>query len=228
MNPNHSLPHRKKLRIPDFDYSQPGAYYVSIVTQDRKTLFGKIVDGEMVLNDIGKMVKEVIDQIPEYYQGINVELFVVMPNHIHALLLISDVVAGPCACHVDQMKSGQPQGVDPTKEHLFLQERDPCAGVVAGSRACQSDQMEDGQPRGVDPTKEELSLSEIVHRIKSLTTHRYMIGVRDMGWPRFEKRLWQRNYYEHVIRNERDYKVIYEYIIANPMNWERDEEFFVP
>ncbi|HOZ38151.1 MAG TPA: hypothetical protein PLH64_05305 [Anaerolineaceae bacterium] len=184
MNPNDSLPHRKKLRIPDFDYSQPGAYYVSIVTQGRRKLFGQIVDGEMVLNDIGKMVKEVIDQIPEHYPGINVELFVVMPNHIHALLIISEVVAGP--------------------------------------RACQSN---DGKLRGVDPTKKQLSLSEIVHRIKSLTTHEYMIGVRDKGWSQFEKRLWQRNYYEHVIRNERDYQAIYEYILANPMNWEKDEEF---
>ncbi len=49
-----------------------------------------------------------------------------------------------------------------------------------------------------------------------------------MGWPRFEHRLWQRNYYEHVIRNERDLQAIYDYIIANPMNWEKDEEFFVP
>lgn len=184
MNPNDSLPHRKKLRIPDFDYSQPGAYYVSIVTQGRRKLFGQIVDGEMVLNDIGKMVKEVIDQIPDHYPGINVELFVVMPNHIHALLIISEVVAGP--------------------------------------RACQSN---DGKLRGVDPTKKQLSLAEIVHRIKSLTTHQYMIGVRDKGWSRFEKRLWQRNYYEHVIRNERDYQAIYDYIIANPMNWEKDKEF---
>ena len=156
VNPDPLLPHRKNLRLPEFDYSQPGAYYVTIVTQDRKTLFGQVVDGEMVLNDIGKMVKEVIDQIPEHYPGINVELFVVMPNHIHILFHLSDVLADPRVCHRDQAKSGQPQGVDPTKEQL--------------------------------------SLLEIVHRIKSLTTHRYMIGVRDMGWPRFEHRLWQRNY----------------------------------
>ena len=117
MNPNDSLPHRKKLRIPDFDYSQPGAYYVSIVTQGRRKLFGQIVDGEMVLNDIGKMVKEVIDQIPDHYPGINVELFVVMPNHIHALLIISEVVAGPRAC---QSNDGKLRGVDPTKTTVSI------------------------------------------------------------------------------------------------------------
>lgn len=83
-----------------------------------------------------------------------------------------------------------------------------------------------GLDKGVAPTQEQLSLSKIVQRFKSLTTHRYMIGVRDKGWPRFEKRLWQRNYYEHVIRNERDYRANYDYILANPMNWEEDEEFF--
>ena len=187
VNQNHSSPHRKKLRIPDFDYSQPGAYFVTIVTMDRKTLFGQIVGGEMVLNDIGKMVEEVIDQIPEHYPGIHGEVSVIMPNHIHILFHISDVVAGPRACHIDQTKPGQ--------------------------------------PRGVDPTHEQLSLPEIVHRIKSLTTHRYFEGVRDRFWPRFEKRLWQRNYYEHVIRNEQDYQATYDYILANPMNWEKDEEF---
>ena len=210
VNPGHSVPYRKKLRIPDFDYSQPGAYFVTIVTHDRKTFFGQIIDGEMVLNEIGKMVEEVIDQIPKHYPGVNVELFIVMANHIHILLLITGVVAGPRAC---QSNDGQPQGVDPAKERLPI--------VVAGPRACQSN---DGKPQGIDPTKNRLSLTDIVHRIKSLTTHQYMMGVRDNGWPRFEKRLWQRNYYEHVIRNERDYQAIYKYILFNPMNWEMDEE----
>ena len=200
MNPNHSLLHRKKLRIPDFDYSQPGAYFVTIVTQDRKTLFGQIVDGKMILNDIGGMVEEVIDQIPEHYPGIHVDLYVVMPNHIHLLFLISDVVAGPRACHTDTTKHGQPQGIESTEERP-------------------------GQTQEVDLTEERISLPEIVHRIKSLSTHQYILGVRDKGWLRFEKRLWQRSYYEHIIRNEKDYQEIYDYIAANPMSWEKDGEF---
>lgn len=189
MNPNTTLPHRRNLRLPEFDYSQHGAYFMTIVTQDRKTLFGQVFDQGMVLNEAGNMMKEVIDQIPEHYPGINVEVSVIMPNHVHILFLIADVVAGPRACHMVQADTGQPQGVTPTQEQL--------------------------------------SLPEIVHRIKSLTTHRYGMGVRDKGWPRFENRLWQRNYYEHVIRNERDYQAIYEYIIANPMNWNKDEEFSI-
>ena len=91
-------------------------------------------------------------------------------------------------------------------------------------RACQTNQSNKGQPQGVDPTGERLSLPDIVHRIKSLTAQQYLTSIRDNSWPRFEKRLWQRNYYEHVIRNERDYKVIYEFILSNPLNWEMEEE----
>ena len=187
MNSNPSYPHRKNLRLPDFDYSLPGIYFVTIVTQDRKLLFGKVVDGETVLNEVGLMVKEVIDQIPEHYPRIHIEVFVIMPNHVHILFHISEVVAGPRDCHSNKTMTGQPQGVDPTKNHL--------------------------------------SLPEIVHRIKSLSTNRYILGVKDKNWPRFENRLWQRNYYEHIIRSERDYQAIYDYIIANPLNWEKDEEY---
>lgn len=194
MKPITSNRQRRNLRVPEFDYSQPGAYFVTIVTQDRKRLFGHIFDGEMVLNEIGRMVAEIVEGVPQHYQNINVEVSVIMPNHIHILFLIADVVAGPRACQSES------------------------------PNACQSDQTKSGQPQGVDPTKEGLSLPEIVHRIKSITTHRYMLGVRDKGWSRFEKRLWQRNYYEHVIRNERDYQAIYEYIVANPTNWDKDEE----
>ena len=69
------------------------------------------------------------------------------------------------------------------------------------------------------------SLFDIVARFKSLTTNRYIQGVKNLGWPVFERRLWQRSFYEHVIRNERDHQAIVDYIVANPMNWEKDEEF---
>ena len=219
MNSDLPLTQRKNLRIPKFDYAQPGAYFVTIVTQDRQKIFGQIIDMDVELSDVGKMVKEVIDQIPGHYLGVNVELFVIMPNHVHLLLLITNVAAGLSASVAAGLRAGVVAG---PRAGVVAS---PRAGVVAGPRACQSDHIEDGQPQGVDPTKEQLSLPEIVHRIKSLTTHRYSIGVNEKGWPRFEKRLWQRNYYEHVIRNERDYQAVFDYILNNPRNWEMDEEF---
>ena len=187
MNPNNSFSLHRNLRLPEFDYSQPGAYFVTIVTQDRKPLLGKIVSEEMVLSEVGMMVQEIVGEMPQHYQSIDVDVFVIMPNHIHVLFVIDD--------------------------------------VAAGLRACPSDQSNNGQPQGVDPTKNRLSLPDIVHRFKSLTTHRYMLAVTRDNWLKFDKRLWQRNYYEHVIRNERDYQAIYDYILANPINWEKDDEY---
>lgn len=88
MKVKQSFPNRRKHRLPEFDYSQPGAYFVTIVTQDRKTLFGQIVDGEMVLNEVGKMVKEVWIAIPNHLPNVECGEFVVMPNHFHGIIYI--------------------------------------------------------------------------------------------------------------------------------------------
>lgn len=178
VNPNPSLPHRKNLRIPDFDYSQPGAYYVTIVTQDRKTLFGQIVDGEMVLNDIGRMVEERWVAITEHFPNVELGEFVVMPNHFHGIISIT---VG--ARHAVPQQAG---GIEKFGK--------PVSG----------------------------SLATIIRSFKSATTKAFHEFSGHS-----EERLWQQSYYEHVIRNERDYQAIYEYIIANPMNWEKDEEFFI-
>lgn len=83
----------------------------------------------------------------------------------------------------------------------------------------------EGQSQGIAPTRP-LSLARVVQRFKTLTARRYADRVTALGWPPFEGRLWQRNYYERVIRNDRELNAIREYILANPANWEQDEEFF--
>lgn len=178
MNPIPPLLHRKKIRLPDFDYSQPGIFFVTIVTQDRKPLFGKIVDGNMVLNEVGRMVEDVWLSIPAHFPQVELGEFVVMPNHVHGII-----------------------------------------SIIVGARHAvplQRDTMEQfGQPIPG-------SLPTIIRSFKSAATrrfHQFPYHVED--------RLWQRNYYEHVIRNERDYKAIYDYILANTSNWEKDEEFSV-
>jgi REP element-mobilizing transposase RayT len=70
-----------------------------------------------------------------------------------------------------------------------------------------------------------ISLPDILGRFKSLTTHRYIDGVKMNKWQRFDKRLWQRNYYEHVVRNEIEHQAISDYIFCNPKNWEKDSEY---
>ncbi len=125
--------------------------------------------------------------MPEVIPGLQIDIFQIMHNHIHAIIVIDHVGSGLCARPGD-------------------------------SRPMQGDVCE---PTSIN---KKLSLFDIVGRFKSLTTRRYIDGVRIFGWPRFEGRLWQRSFYEHIIRNEQDHQAIVDYIHANLMNWEKDEE----
>lgn len=181
---------RRSIRLKEYDYSQAGAYFVTIVTQDRGCLFGDVVDGKMQLNDAGQMVRSVWDDLPKYYAGVETDQFVVMPNHLHGVIVLVGV--GPRAC---PEAGGQPQGVAPTN-----------------TRSAYSDALRT------------LSLADVLHWFKTLTTQRYTAGVRESGWTRFNSRLWQRNYFEHVIRSEDSLNRIRQYILENPMRWEFDRE----
>jgi REP element-mobilizing transposase RayT len=170
---------RRSIRLPGYDYAQLGTYFVTMCTQGRERLFGEVVNGNMALNDAGKMVQSVWEELPRYYLGIEVADFVVMPNHIHGIIVLTTVGAGPYACPGD----GWPQVAAPT-----------------------------------------MSLIDVVHRFKSLTTSRYRHYVVEKNWQPFPGRLWQRNYYEHIVRDENELNCIRKYIIDNPMQWEMDHE----
>ncbi len=105
--------HRCSIWLKNYDYSRRGLYFITICTQNRLCSLGGIKKGETILNDAGKMIKIVWDEIPVYYQRLNVHEFVVMPNHIHGIIqILSNVGAGPCVCHnsCNSNNIGQPQG----------------------------------------------------------------------------------------------------------------------
>jgi REP element-mobilizing transposase RayT len=184
--------HRRSIRLPAYDYTQPGAYFVTICSQNRECLFGDVISGEMILNQRGEMVERTWRELAECYPGVEVDAFVVMPNHVHGIIVLV---------------GANPLGVGP---------------VGAGPRACPEGPGPcPGRPQGVAPT---MSLPDVVHRFKSLTTTRYRTGVLQDGWQPFPGRLWQRNYYEHVIRDEEELNRIQQYIIDNPGRWEDDVE----
>ncbi|OQY05899.1 MAG: hypothetical protein B6I22_06695 [Desulfobacteraceae bacterium 4572_123] len=161
---NPDIHHRRSIRLQGYDYSRTGAYFITICTQNRECLFGEIVDGKMALNPAGVMIQTVWDEIPDHYTGIEIDEFVVMPNHVHGIIVI----------------------VAPTGN--------------TGS----------------------LSLGDMVHRFKTMTTKRYADGVKQSGWRRFPGKLWQRNYWEHIVRNEMELGRIREYIHNNSTQWKYD------
>ena len=188
--------HRRSIRLPKYDYTLPGAYFITICTQDRSCLFGSIADGEMHPSPGGDMVRAIWEEVPSHYPGIRTDAFVVMPNHIHGVIVITPVGAGPCA------RPRTPWSPNRERPH-------------------ETGQSPTGQPQGGAPT---MSLPDVVHRFKTLTTKRYADGVKQHGWPPFPGRLWQRNYYEHIVRDERELALICDYIEANPTRWAEDPE----
>lgn len=163
----HLYPKRRNLRLQGYDYSWQGAYFVTLCTRDKQSLFGQIINSTMKLNPFGEVVESVWKEIPLHYPQINNQVFIVMPNHVHGIVTINQV------------------------------ER-------AGSKPA--------------PTKT-YSLSEIIRAFKTYSSRRINELRNSQGTS-----VWQRSYYERVIRTENDYYQIGEYIFYNPSKWEEDPE----
>ena len=172
---NNPADHRRRrsMRLPGYDYRQTGAYFVTICTYNRVPLFGEIRGDEMQLNEAGRIVQSVWDKLPEHYPHVELDAWVVMPNHVHGIITL----------------------VDP-------------ANVGAGLR-----------PAPTPISNKRHPLSEIVRALKSFSSRRINQHRNTPGIP-----VWQRNYYEHVIRNEAALHDIRQYIIHNPAKWSDDPD----
>ncbi len=185
--------HRRSIRLKGYDYSQPGAYFITIVTQNRECLFGDVVDGKMRLNDAGRMVERWWLELNHKFPAARTDAYVVMPNHFHGIVIIVgiDLRVCPDRAHPDRV----------------------CPDHARPDRA---------RPDGDAPHGD--TLPTVVQWFKTMTTNEYIRGVKTLGWTPFPRRLWQRNYYEHIIRNDWEWNRIRAYIANNPLRWERDRE----
>jgi putative transposase len=184
--------HRRSIRLRGYDYAQVGAYFVTIDTFQQEYLFGEIDNGEMALNAWGQIVQNWWDDIPNHFPGVETGAFVIMPNHVHGIIIIT---AGRGAVPAPIVSDGENQGGEtPGRGTLPLQwTKKPTLGQIVAYFKYKS-------------TKE----------INALTGE----GV--------VTKLWQRNYYERIIRNEREMDAIWRYIEANPENWGKDKENIHP
>jgi len=189
--------HRRSIRLKGYDYTSPGAYFVTICAQGRVCLFGQVVDADMVLNDAGRMVQRIWETIPGRFPTIRFDAYVIMPNHFHAIITITDPNTGDDRLDDRDNRRGDPRGRP---------------GVGADTRPAPT-RLETGR----------VALGDVVGAFKSITTHEYIIGVRNSVWPPFDKRIWQRNYWEHIIRNDAAYQRIKQYVQENPARWVEDQ-----
>ncbi len=155
---------------------------------------------EMLLEaePIQRMVQQTWEDLSVRFSDVRLDEFVIMPNHVHGIVWIM----GDNRSIVGAAHRGRP---DLNHNINQIHENQPLGG----------------RARGPAPT---VKLFDIVHWFKSMTTARYRHGVYQNGWTPFPGRLWQRNYYERVIRNERELNDVRQYIIDNPKNWENDPE----
>ncbi len=203
--------HRRSIRLKGYDYSQAGAYFVTINIHRRRCLLGEVADGKVYLSPAGKMVLALWEAIPWHYPGVEVDAFVVMPNHIHGIIVLKTPVrAAPCG-HPIPLRTNQSDTDDP---------RSPAGD--GGQTMGQARGQTMGQARGPAPTG--LRLADIVGRFKSLTTRRYITGVKELGWPPFDGHLWQPNYHERILRDEHELNIRRLYIAKNPQRWSTDCE----
>ena len=169
MEYNPGIHHRKSIRLKHYDYSQEGYYYVTICTKNMERWFGDVVNGKMKLSAVGEIVKKCWMEIPQHFDNAFLDVFVVMPNHFHGIVVIENERNAPCR-----------GGVTPP----LLQRR---------------------------------TLGQIIAYFKYHST-RIINQIRNTpGIP-----LWHRNYYEHIIRNEKELYYKRKYIMNNPIKWEID------
>ncbi len=179
--------HRHSIRLQGYDYTAPGAYFVTICVQNRDCLFGDVLEGALRLNDAGRMVQACWQQLPCRFPTIALDTFIVMPNHVHAVVIL--VGAPLVGARNTSIGSANVQG------------------TWAGTR----------------PAPTTTTLGNIIGAFKSITTNTYIRGAYDYGWPAFNRRLWQRNYWERIIRNDIELDRFREYIQTNPIRWEEDQ-----
>jgi REP element-mobilizing transposase RayT len=207
---NPDIHHRRSLRLRDYDYRGAGAYFVTLCSFQRECLFGQVEDGEMVVNEAGRMVRDLWEVLPERFQTVQTEDHVVMPNHFHGIIMILD---------------GKGDLLNAPKPGVVVRRGEPCVrpGFRKADDMGKGNQRQKGDHEDRPYGTEDNSLGRVVLAFKSLTTHAYIRGVNFQEWPPFPGRLWQRNYYDRVIRTEKELANIRQYIADNPAKWEMDE-----
>lgn len=228
--------HRRSIRLTEFDYSQPGAYFVTLNTWKHQDLFGKIVEQEMHLNKFGLIADVELRKLARRFQQVQVDASIVMPNHVHSILWILPPDSAVGARREEPKESsdqllaspGQPTDSDfNSVNDMESRTRLPDSGEnflindVGRRRARLTDSDSNSLINLASPLRGPGlgALGTIVGAYKS-TTARIINGLRHTpGAP-----VWQRNYYEHVIRNDKDLDRIRQYIQANPLNWQTGDD----
>jgi len=193
-NYNPKIHYRQSIRLKDYDYTSDGAYFLTICAQNKEHRFGDIIDGKMILNPAGEMIRKWLRELENKFKNISLDEYIIMPNHIHLIIFIMNVVVGVDLC------------VNP--ENTTKQNLSHIQGRHTGL--------------SLRPAQQQTNISQIIQWFKTMTTNEYIRNVKQNNWEPFDKKIWQRNYYDRIIRSEKELDKIKKYIFENPSKWELD------
>jgi len=274
MSYNPAIHHRRSIRLKGYDYSQAGLYFVTICCQNKICYFGNIENDKMFLNDAGRMVEKWCMELSHKFSDIELDTYIIMPNHFHAIIVNNG----------NNAAVGADLRVCPDKHNNILGEHDNVLGehnnvlgehdIILGEHNIILGEHNNvlgehnnalgehnnilgehnnvlgehnnvlgehnnvlgehnnvlGEHNNVLGEHDNIlgehigsPLHVVVQWFKTMTTNEYIRGVKTLGWQPFDKKLWQRNYWEHIIRHEQSYQRIANYIINNPANWKNDK-----
>lgn len=196
MKYNPQKHHRKSIRLKGYDYSQAGLYFITICCQDRAPLFGEIHKGEMLLNEYGKIAFMEWQKTEEIRGNCRIHASVIMPNHIHGIIEIT-------------LKKGKEKEIG-----KFQSPSQTIGAIIRGFKIATIKRIKDLIQENNNNNRGELKFAPTPTPTKFAPTEK----IKSLDF-----KIWQRNYYEHIIRNEQSFQKISEYIINNPQNWENDK-----
>ena len=179
-----NLHHRRTMRLPGYDYAQEGAYFITICTHQRACLFGEVTDGEMALNEIGKIAQDEWLRSATVRAEVVLDAFCVMPNHLHGVVMIR---------------------------------RDVSAAVVGATGRSPLQSERNRVPHACGPGRR--SLGALIAGFKAAATRRINEARSTPG-----QAIWQRGYYDRIIRDDDELAGITEYVLGNPRSWTADRE----
>ncbi|HUH28031.1 transposase [Gelidibacter sp.] len=218
--------HRKSIRLKGYDYSQAGLYFITICCQDRIHRFGQVESGTMILNEFGIVAYNEWMNTSKIRENVILGEFVIMPNHMHGIIrILRTDDGGVCETPLRTDDGGGYVSDDGGVCETPLRPEDGGGYVSDDGGGYVSDdggvfktplRPEDGGVFKTPLRSPTQTVGAIVRGYKSSVT-------KQLGLLGFKEKLWQRNYYEHIIRDEKSYQNISEYIINNPAKWAEDK-----
>jgi len=215
MKYNPNLHHRRSIRLKEYDYSQAGSYFITICCQDKLYRFGKIENNNIILNEYGTIAYNEWIKLPQRFTNLELDVFQIMPNHMHAIIVLNNSTVGAGLAPA-------PNYIDDTKYN----EIPFCPGNIINEYFFDPNNNDTLQTfrAGASPAP---TVGGIIGAYKSLVANNCLDIFKIQNKADvYMGKLWQRNYYEHIIRNEQSYQTIACYIINNPAKW-KDDKFYI-